>query len=252
MVRIGIYRITIDRGESPPTFYFGQSVDCIGRRGQHFRSLRRGDHDNTRMQRSFVKYGEKSFRFDILLECSVEELTDFEQMFVDDAIATAGRRGVLNVMALCVRSHVGVKRTEETRRRMSVAQTGKKKTPEQIEAMRLRATGVLVSDETRRKLSAAHKVRCQHPNSLKALTEARNSPLRLERLRAAKAASAYTHSAETRAKIARSVRALPPRTPEQIEKSVAPLRGRKQTPEAIAKRVASRLANASQKAADRG
>lgn len=71
----GIYKIeNIVNGK----VYIGQSSWLKKRIGVHICRLRDGTHDNIHLQRSWNKYGEKSFRFDIVEKCSIDKLDERE------------------------------------------------------------------------------------------------------------------------------------------------------------------------------
>lgn len=228
MATKGIYRIRIDRGARPPSYYIGQTVDCSEREQQHLRAMRAGRHDNDRMQRSFAKYGESAFQFSMIVICGTDVLTIYEQAILDFYLKTYGDAAVLNVMRECVRSHVGVKRRPETIKRMSCSQKGRPKPRDQIAKMAKAMKGKRHSEETREHLSLVHKGMMPHPNSLAALQASRNSPIRIANISVGKRASAYVHSELTKAKISASLMGRK-QSPEMIEKRIAPLRGRKRS-----------------------
>lgn len=244
---VGIYLIKIDRGSKPPAFYVGQSVDMAERRMSHLRALRAGRHDNTYMLNAFRKYGEEAFAFYELLHCSSDNLIIYEQIILDWYRSVYGPR-VVNVLADCVRSHQGVKRRPDTIIKMSLAQKGRKKSPEQIEKMSVARLGARHTEETKRKLSEYHIGRPLHPNSIAALEAARETT-RLDRLRETLCGKPKIHSEETKQKIATALRGRPA-DPAANEKRRQAMLGRKMSPEAVAKRVASRLANAEKRKAD--
>lgn len=249
MMTGAIYRIEISRGDRPSSFYFGQSVNSKERWRQHLRALRAGRHDNTRMQRSFMKYGESAFSFSVILVCepTTAAMTLYEQAILDFYLTELGDGRIMNVMRQCVNTHLGVKRRPESIERLAAALRGKKKTPAQIEAMAARMRGTKRSIESRDAQSAKMKAAPRHPNSLAALEGARSAPARLEGLRAALVGKPKIHSDETKSKIAASLTGRK-QSQELVEKRIGPLRGRKQTKEEIAKRVASRLANSAARA----
>ena len=75
---IGIYSITnIANGKK----YIGQSVDVKCRIRNHKWALKHNCHDNDHLQKSFNKYGEDCFSFDIVCECSEEELDNLERLY---------------------------------------------------------------------------------------------------------------------------------------------------------------------------
>lgn len=70
-------------------FYVGGSTDIFFRWKLHLRRLRRGKHDNRKMQEDWVKFGEKAFSLEIVKFCSVEGIKVEEQKHIDAALLTA-------------------------------------------------------------------------------------------------------------------------------------------------------------------
>ncbi len=64
--------------------YYGSSKDILNRFKRHKRDLMNGVHHNIHLQRSWDKYGEESFEFNIILGCSEDELLLIEQEYLDD------------------------------------------------------------------------------------------------------------------------------------------------------------------------
>lgn len=94
---VGIYCI---RNLVNDKIYIGQSVCVEDRWSKHISSLRRNCNDNRSLQEDWNKYGESSFRFDLLESCSKEELDERESFhigqFQSDAIynfTDGGRKG---------------------------------------------------------------------------------------------------------------------------------------------------------------
>ena len=76
----GIYCIeNINSGKK----YIGQSVNIERRWLRHLRELKANKHHNSHLQNSFNMYGEKSFKFKVLIVCEQFELNKYEQFFVD-------------------------------------------------------------------------------------------------------------------------------------------------------------------------
>jgi group I intron endonuclease len=76
----GIYQIiNIINGKC----YVGQSTQLKRRKRDHFRDFRNNVHDNSYLQKSWNKYGESVFSFNILIYCEKYELTRYEQYFSD-------------------------------------------------------------------------------------------------------------------------------------------------------------------------
>lgn len=63
---IGIYSI---KNKVNGKIYIGQSTDIIDRLRHHLSELRHNRHSNSYLQRSFNKYGEENFEFDVVEEC---------------------------------------------------------------------------------------------------------------------------------------------------------------------------------------
>jgi len=75
----GIYKIeNIKNGK----LYIGQSKNIRKRLYEHKRTLNCGNHKNTYLQRSWNKYGEKSFSFIIIEECDKLELSEKEIIYI--------------------------------------------------------------------------------------------------------------------------------------------------------------------------
>jgi len=83
MAMKAIYRlINLTTGKS----YVGQSVNVIKRRLQHFSNLKCGRHENDYLQKSYNKYGQSSFIFEILEEIdglTQEEVNNREKLWIE-------------------------------------------------------------------------------------------------------------------------------------------------------------------------
>lgn len=123
----GIYLITLLKPDGSAVVYVGQSNDCRRRELEHFGDLRRGVHHNTKMQRAFSKYGREAFTFEIVEQCRIEELSAREGLWLE---RLAGRPGSFNIAVDPDAPARGIRRSEETRRRMSAAKTGRRHSAE--------------------------------------------------------------------------------------------------------------------------
>lgn len=63
--------------------YVGQSKDVEARLREHRSALSSGRHSNSYLQRSYDKHGEDAFDFGLVLVCSEENLTMYEQAVAD-------------------------------------------------------------------------------------------------------------------------------------------------------------------------
>lgn len=153
--------------------YVGSSVDVKKRIAQHKSSLKRQEHQNGHLQNAWNKYGENSFMFE-WVEIT-DDLENREQFWMDDMrVFELGYN-----LAPIAYSNRGVKHTEETKRKFSLAKIGKspankgKPMPEE-QKIKCAPTmfkkgsvphnkGVPLSDETREKVSKAVRESHQRP-----------------------------------------------------------------------------------------
>lgn len=124
MVVCGIYRIyNVLNGKS----YVGQSVRVKYRINCHFKKLEAGTHCCKHLQSAFDLYGRDAFDSQLLEECSREDLTELEQVWMDNA---RWMRGLYNT-APAAGSTAGLKASDEARKRLSKSLKGN---PKVIEA----------------------------------------------------------------------------------------------------------------------
>lgn len=123
--------------------YVGSSVDVASRLKRHFYLLRNGKCTNPILQRTFSKHGASVFTAGMLEFVALRtDLLDREQFWLDSRV------GTMNVakLAYCPPSALGLKRSDETKRKMSEALKGRKQPW---------AGKIKRSAETRAKMSAA-------------------------------------------------------------------------------------------------
>ncbi|MCM3387334.1 GIY-YIG nuclease family protein [Ureibacillus chungkukjangi] len=77
---IGIYKIL---NKLNGKVYIGQSKRLSVRINSHKRALRNNAHDNIHLQKAFNKYGEDSFEYIIIEECTDDILTDRELFWIN-------------------------------------------------------------------------------------------------------------------------------------------------------------------------
>lgn len=78
-MKSGIYIIhCLENGKS----YIGQAKDLEKRKQTHLSHLRTGNHACMELQQDFNKYGEYSFKFDVLEECEEEKLNHLEDYYI--------------------------------------------------------------------------------------------------------------------------------------------------------------------------
>jgi group I intron endonuclease len=119
---IGIYKITSPSGK----VYIGQSID-IEKRFKYYK--RKSCNGQTILLRSFNKYGVENHKFEILCECEIFELNQKERYYQD--LYSVLENGLNCILTKTNdKSGVGVKHTEETKLKISIANTGKIKSIE--------------------------------------------------------------------------------------------------------------------------
>lgn len=143
---IGIYKITNPKGN----VYIGQSRNLVNREKQY--SNYKHSHRQVKLYNSIKKYGWDNHVFEIIEECSFEQLNIRERYWQEyfDCINNG-----LN----CLYTKTNVKPCEfskETKEKMRIAQTGKKHSKETINKMSEKRKGYKIDEVTKKKLSKAH------------------------------------------------------------------------------------------------
>ena len=136
--------------------YVGSSIDVRRRWAQHRAHLQAGTHHCPPLQRAWRRYGEASFRFDLIERCGRTSLVETEQAHLD------GGRSDYNVaQAAGYRTFLGMRHSPETIAKMSEAHRGNTRTKgkprcrEAVEATAAAHRGMKRSAETCSKISAA-------------------------------------------------------------------------------------------------
>ena len=76
----GIYKITCSENNR---IYIGSAKNLLKRWLRHLNDLRNNKHVNIHLQRTYDKYGENSFKFEIVENCDVDNLLVREQYYLD-------------------------------------------------------------------------------------------------------------------------------------------------------------------------
>jgi group I intron endonuclease len=156
----GIYKI--QSKIKPERIYIGSSIDIIRRKYLHFWDLKRGSHISIKLQRHYNKYGEADLSFALLLGCAGNDLLKNEQFFID------AFNPYFNCCPIAGNS-LGIKRTDEFKLKISIANTGKKRSEETKKKMSESRKGLntwavgnknclgrIVSEETKNKMRQSH------------------------------------------------------------------------------------------------
>lgn len=112
----GIYLIT---SKSTDKFYIGSATRLSARKNLHFRQLRANKHHNRHLQNIFNKYGEEDLIWSTLeLVNDTSRLVEREQFWIDKL------QPEINICKIAG-SSLGVKRSQETKKKMKDAKNGK-------------------------------------------------------------------------------------------------------------------------------
>lgn len=168
----GIYMITCEGNKKK---YIGSTKNSFEqRKGNHWSSLKRGDHRNPALQAAWNKYGEEAFSWQVLLMCEESALLQEEDrlMKLHNSLSPGGfnlkeaERPVI---------------TEETRMKMSASKMGERNnfygkthSPEVIQALKEKC-GHEMTEEIRAKISEGGKRAWSDPNSKYNSDEYRNT-----------------------------------------------------------------------------
>jgi len=185
----GIYVIRCDAdGDDRDRLYLGSSSQIERRWRLHRLRLRRGNHHSPELQRCWSLYGEQAFAFEVIETLSEDDdLFAREQHWMDELGAVAFGFNVCPFAG----SARSVKRSAETRAKISMAHKGKTVGPE---------TRALLSEIAKRGNADPERAARQ----LAASRASNSSPE--GKARAAKARLAMAHTPESRAKIAEAMR----------------------------------------------
>lgn len=210
--------------------YVGSAVTIRARWATHLSELRSGKHKNRYLLSSWRKYGERAFLFEVLENCPRNSLIEREQFWMD---CTSPEYNLSPTAGSCL----GVKHSEETRRKCSErhkgnkyslgrkmtqrckdaiiranrARKGVKRDPTAVERTAAAHRGMKRRDETRQKISLSKLGKRTGPRSeehraniSKALKGRRLPDHVLAAARAAAAAKVWTD--EERAAVSESLR----------------------------------------------
>lgn len=223
--------------------YIGSAKNFAVRWRAHRAKLRKGSHRNRYLQASWTKHGEAGFAFRVLETCGTAELIAVEQKAIDSGkpeynlSPTAG-------------STLGVKLTEEAKKRIGAAQKGKtlgrKRDRALVEKTAAFHRGRKRPTETGGKIAAALIGRKRAPEVVEAIaSKLRGRTLPPERsvhLLGNKHALGYRHSDAQKAVIsAKQIGRKCPKSAEHRAKISASLTGIRHSAERRAKQASAQL-----------
>lgn len=180
----GIYKITNLINKK---MYIGKAENIKNRWNKHLTELRNNKHNNKHLQASWNKYGEKNFKFDIIIECHKDILNDSEEYFIRyhnttnnkyGYNKTDGGDGITNykhtpeAKAKIRQSSTGRKLSESHKKKLLVAVTGRVKSPEELQKLSKAAKGRKISEWHKQQLINSTKGKPFSEEHRKNLSEA--------------------------------------------------------------------------------
>jgi group I intron endonuclease len=145
----GIYTIT---NSVNGKIYIGCTKDFEIRCYTHFNNLKNNKHSNEHLQNSFNKYGKNNFNFEILEECDELLLTSQENYWCN-MLNTHDKKYGYNIKPTS--PDYNGKISNETKLKISKSNSGKKRTQETINKLKIAKKNI--SNETRLKMSSSQK-----------------------------------------------------------------------------------------------
>lgn len=98
----GIYQI---KNNVNGKVYVGQTVNFAHRKRQHFKALKENTHYNQYLQRSFNKYGQAGFSFEVIEECLPEFLNERERYWIQAKQSEYAEKGYNAAYAVALFNH---------------------------------------------------------------------------------------------------------------------------------------------------
>ncbi len=249
MFKSGIYQI--QSIFHPDRVYIGSAINLENRKRHHLSDLRLNKHHSPKLQNHYNKYGVGDLDFSILFPCEKDVLLKYEDFLLKSldpwfnisktARSPLGIKRSDETRRKISEAHIGNKHTEESKKKIGDAQRGTKHSYERIEKRRQKRIGQHCSTETKEKIRQSQ------------LGKKRSIDQNL-RVRENYWTKAFIKELETgipmfKIKIYKSRKGIK-RTPESIEKGASKLRGRKRD-KATVEKIRFALKNLSQEKRDR-
>ncbi len=133
--------------------YVGSTKDLIPRWRLHRKDLVGNKHHSKKLQRAYNKYGEAFFALKIIETVIPADLLQREQHWIDKLDTVKNGYNICPVAGNCM----GIKRSEEFKKKVSAGMKGIVHSEESIRKMSLAKKGKKSSEETKKKISALKK-----------------------------------------------------------------------------------------------
>ena len=155
-MKSGIYFITNTANGSG---YIGSAYNLHTRWHRHKSSAMRGVHHNIHFQNAWNKYGEDSFKYEIVEYCSIEAIEEREQFWLDmfwtrEECGVSGRPiyNICREARICTVTK-GLPLTEERKKKISEKLKGREFSEEHRAKIGLKHKGRVVSEEQKKRQS---------------------------------------------------------------------------------------------------
>jgi group I intron endonuclease len=135
----GIYKI---ENLKTKKVYIGQAQNIYVRWLNHKSALKRGNHENSYLQRAWNTYNEEDFKFSILEKCSLEDLAQREQYWMDKTQCYIKEYGYNLNPSSTENPMLGRTHTPEAKAKISAAAKGRKMSKSNFEALMKANKGV--------------------------------------------------------------------------------------------------------------
>lgn len=133
---IGIYLIECIETKK---VYIGSAKNLERRKKEHFSNLLKNKHNNKLLQNAWNKYGSENFVFKVLEKLDNEnELLFYEQKYIDFFKQT---HKLFNICMIAGNT-LGIRMSDEAKKKLSISATGRKKTTEQVLEQSNRMMGI--------------------------------------------------------------------------------------------------------------
>ncbi|UXR28929.1 G-I-Y Y-I-G endonuclease [Bacillus phage Nachito] len=172
---MGIYGI---RNTLDGKIYVGSSINVRKRTQDHIGLLRRDKHPNEHLQRAWSKYGEDNFEVILLEEVNEDNRWDREQHYIDLYDSQNMKFGYNKAKA-----EPKAPLSEETKRKLSEINKGKKLTEEHKRKLSEAGKGRVFSEESKKKISESHKGKKFSKESREKMSKSKKKVMTPERMR---------------------------------------------------------------------
>jgi group I intron endonuclease len=135
--------------------YIGQAKSIRVRLKEHLFDLRRNQDLSNVLQNAWNKYEEENFHISIIEECAIEDLDEREIFWIKELHSHVSEWGY-NIAYGGASGNRGIKRSDETKAKISASKKGEKRTKEFCDEISKRMKGWNPTEETRYKMSQSH------------------------------------------------------------------------------------------------